>query len=131
MEKVKFVEQNGYGLVDLMMTCSGGSWFRLTHNRNGNWNGEKDCSSRYNYGFQGIRGREQNGYGLINAYMQCAGGSSWTTSNGNMRGGWNGVRACQEGWVISGFEVREQSGYGIINMRPRCTELLGMLIYNM
>ena len=120
---LQWKEQNGYGLVDLWMECSGGIKFYFTHNGNGSWNSKKECKSVDYYGFNEVTGREQGGYGIINTDQKCTGGSGMR-SNGNLRGGWNRALRCREGWVITGMEVREQGGYGIINLRPRCSELL-------
>ena len=124
VEKLKWKNFSGRGLVDLQMGCAGGEYYHFT-THGGTYNGPVECKSRNNYGFQGIQGREQSHFGIINVAMQCTGSSSWPSSNNNMNGRWNDKRMCRSGWVITGMEVRQQTDYGIINFRARCSELLG------
>lgn len=113
-------EQNGYGLVDLTVTCSNDppSSFRFTNNNNGAWNSILACDD----GFTEIQAREQWGWGIINAKAQCLGGSTHYASNSNLNGEWKDLQICPStAEVLVGFEVLEQDRYGIVNYRPMCS----------
>jgi len=127
VESLQWKEQNGYGLVEVVMGCGEGSSIEFTGNRNGFNNREIECdeTGKFN-GFSAVKGREQHGYGIINTEMLCydTGSSAWYTSNGNFRGFENSALRCPQDSVVTGMELREQHGYGIINFRTRCTKLV-------
>lgn len=117
---IQWREQDGYGLVDLQVTCSDGTRWRSTGNNNGWWNTALTCPG----GFSKVQGRSQWGYGIINFRAYCLHDTIEQDSNGQYGGGslWEHETPCPE-WVpvVVGFETQENPGHGIINFHPRCS----------
>jgi len=115
---ISFVEQSGYGLVDMAVTCSDGESWRYWNIHAGSWNHGLVCDQ----GFSKVQGNEQDGYGIVNFKTYCSDGYNPLVSNNNQNGRWNTEIPCPS-WapVVVGFQTHYQSGYGIINFSPVCS----------
>jgi len=116
-------EQNHYGLINLGFWCSDGSYYRMTGNNRGAWNGAMNCVND-TLGFREISVEEQNHYGVVNAKAFCLNEATQQISNANQNGNWRAAKSCDDSQHIVGVQTREQNHYGIVDFRFECASAL-------
>ena len=62
-------EQNGYGIINAAMKCSGGKWETVNQNHRGYLNEELNCQE--GWVITGIEAKEQPGKGVISFRIRC------------------------------------------------------------
>jgi len=119
VDRMTWMSQDRYGIVDLRFRCSDGTEHRMTNNQNGRDDRQMNCEG-FRGGFRQMTGRRKYNWGIINVRSFCLNQETEQTANDDLSGWWEETRMCEENQNIVGIQTQEQHGYGIVNFQFQC-----------
>merc|ERR1719186_2193174 len=119
VDRMTWMSENNYGIVDLKFSCSDGTIYRMADNPKGRDDRQMNCEGSKG-GFRQMTGRRKYNWGIINVRSFCLYQETQQTANDDLRGWWEQTRMCKKNQKIVGIQTQEQGGYGIVNFQFQC-----------